>query len=34
MAMAEGLEEGFEFERARDVLLDFREFAVGEFFPT
>jgi hypothetical protein len=33
MAAVETLEEGFESERARDVLFHFDEFAGGEFFP-
>jgi len=32
-AAEEALEEGFEFEGACDVLLDFGELPVGEFFP-
>ncbi len=32
-AVEEALEEGFEFKGAGDVLLDFDEFACGEFFP-
>ncbi len=33
MAAEEVLEEGFEFEGAGNVFIDFDEFAGGEFFP-
>jgi len=33
MAVEEALEEGFELEGTDDTLLDFVEFAGGEFFP-
>ena len=33
MAVEEALEEGFELEGTDDTLLDFEEFAGGEFFP-
>jgi hypothetical protein len=32
-AVEETLKKGFELERAGDVLLDFEELTVGEFFP-
>jgi hypothetical protein len=33
MAVKEALEEGLEFERAGDILVDFRELSCGELLP-